>query len=81
MVEIRHSSLGPCHRCCACQLSKSVTYIYLLLHFLSNLLIAVWLKQWSEAEEQNPKGKTSYYLGVYGAVSLVGLLTVILMIW
>lgn len=47
----------------------------------ANLRVAVWLKQWSEAEEQSPKGRTPYYLGVYGAVSLVGLLTVILMIW
>jgi hypothetical protein len=81
MVEIRHSSFGSCHRCCACQFSKSVTYINPLLPILADFLVAVWLKQWSEAEEQNPKGKTSYYLGVYGAVSLVGLLTVILMIW
>ncbi|PSN69168.1 P-loop containing nucleoside triphosphate hydrolase protein [Corynespora cassiicola Philippines] len=41
----------------------------------------IWLKQWSEAEQSRPGSMTSLYLGIYGAVSISGLVTVVVSIW
>ena len=47
----------------------------------SNMPLDIWLKQWSEAEEKRLKEHTAFYLGVYSAVYLLGLIMVIGGIW
>ena len=44
-------------------------------------MTAVWLKFWTDANAANPNERTGYYLGVFSALQVLGVITFALQIW
>lgn len=43
--------------------------------------LAVWLNFWTEANERSGKNHAGYYLGIYAALQVLGVLWFALLIW
>jgi ATP-binding cassette, subfamily C (CFTR/MRP), member 1 len=48
---------------------------------LADDFLAVWLKFWTDANAEEPNQRAGYYIGVYAAFQVLGVMSNALLIW
>jgi hypothetical protein len=44
-------------------------------------MTGIWVKWWAISNEEDPNGRTGYYLGIYAMLGAVGMLSLIIGCW
>ncbi|KAI9928790.1 hypothetical protein MW887_002008 [Aspergillus wentii] len=42
---------------------------------------SIWVKWWAASNEEDPNGRTAYYVGIYAMICVVGMITLLLGTW
>ena len=57
------------------------THAKLSIFMLTGLFLGIWVKWWAEANELHPNEKIGFYLGVYAALGVLAIISLILACW
>lgn len=60
---------------------RKLIKLIILQPTLMHIFQGVWLNWWAEANGEHPNQKIGYFLSVYAAMQIVGLITMAALIW
>ena len=56
-------------------------HVKLSIFMLTGLFLGIWIKWWAEANELHPNEKIGFYLGIYAALGVLAIISLILACW